>query len=77
MQKIWGKFVLWSIGILAVIVIRYWIKDVPQETLKKITQHPAFFMGELMGLALMGFVIGSIIFGVWYTVSGRKRQKKL
>ena len=75
MRKIWGKCVLWSTAIWLVITIRHWIKYAPRETLERVIQSPMFFMGELIGIAIIGIVTGSIIFAIWYAVRGRRRRR--
>ena len=78
MLKVWFKFILWTtiIGV----ILRF--------VTTRITGQPFFgLMATLQGgieylliigqLVISGIVLGTIIFGIWYAIVGRKRKPQV
>ena len=74
MVKTWLKFVVWT---MVISTITYFI-------IATITGEPFFGPTRLGGIRYLlfmyamiisGIVVGSIIFGIWYIVVGRKKKK--
>ena len=70
LAKVWGKIVLVVLGLDYLLQLS---SDVGRQSFIS-GSEPAFIIGKVVGgPVITALVIGSIIFGIWYVISGRKK----
>ncbi len=75
MFKVWFKFVLWTIVVS--IILRFITTRLTGQSfwgLMARLYEGVEYLFLLIQLIISGVVIGSIIFGIWYAVAGRKNK---